>query len=174
MYTWKSYYVVQADYQHWANEILFEAADHLKPEFLASDQGLFFKSILHTIDHMLLVSQVWQTRLRGEISSEPPDYKHLHHPDWRELKNALRKETRRLQDWLDHQPDAWFEGRIAYTASDGRIQENWVRDALNHLYTHYAHHRGQVSAVLTRLEAPRPAMDFIFYRREMDKILAAS
>lgn len=172
MYTWKSYYVVQADYQHWANEVLFSAADHLKPAFLTSDQGLFFKSIHHTVDHMLLVSQVWQARLRGETRAAEPDYKTIQHPDWRDLKNALRKETRHLQDWLDSQPDAWFEGKINYIANDGRMKDNWVRDALNHLYTHYAHQRGQVSAVLTRLDAPFPEMDFIDYRRSMDKILA--
>jgi uncharacterized damage-inducible protein DinB len=174
MYTWKSYYVVQADYQHWANEVLFAAADHLKPEYLISDQGLQFRSILRSVDHMLLVSQVWQTRLRGETLAEPPDYKTVHHPDWRALKNAVRHETRGLQDWLDHRPDAWFEGKITYTAHDGKMRDNWVRDALNHLFTHYAHHRGELSAALTRLEAPCPEMDFIQYRREMDKILATS
>ncbi|MBK6744613.1 MAG: DinB family protein [Hydrogenophilales bacterium] len=172
MYTWKSHYVVQTDYQHWANEVLFSAIDHLKPEFLDSDQGLFFKSIHHTLDHMLLVSQVWQARLRGETLEPAPNYKAIQHPDWRELKNAMRKETRHLQDWLDRQPKAWFEGKITYVSSDGKMKDNWVRDVLNHLFTHYAHHRGQISAVLTRLEAPCPEMDFIYFRREMDKILA--
>jgi uncharacterized damage-inducible protein DinB len=171
MYTWKSYYVVQADYQHWANEVMFEALGHLKPEYIASDQGLFFRSIHHTVDHILLVSQVWQARLRG-VEVVAPNYKVINEPDWRELENKLRKETRHLQDWLDHQPDAWFEGQIAYVSSDARLKSNWIRDALNHLFTHYAHHRGQISAVLTRLDAPCPEMDFIYYRRAMDRILA--
>jgi uncharacterized damage-inducible protein DinB len=47
----------------------------------------------------------------------------------------------------------------------------WARDALTHLYTHYAHHRGQISAVVTRLGAPCPEMDFLFYRREMERLL---
>lgn len=64
MYTWKSYYIIQADYQHWANEVLFSALDHLQPDALASDQGLFFNSIHHTVDHMLLVSQAWLARLK--------------------------------------------------------------------------------------------------------------
>lgn len=172
MYTWKSYYVVQADYQHWANEVLFSAADHLKPEYLSSDQGLFFKSIHHTVDHLLLVSQIWQARLRGETQAPEPDDKTLRHPDWRALKIALRLETRHLQDWLDSQPDAWFEGKINFIDSDGRMKDLWIRDTLNHLYTHYAHQRGQISAVLCRLDAPFPAMEFTDYRRSMDKILA--
>ncbi len=171
MYTWKSHYVVQADFQHWANEVLFAALDHLKPEVLASDQGLFFHSVHHTLDHMLLVSQVWQARLKGETLANP-DYKSIQHPDWRELKNALRLETRHLQGWLDQQPEAFFDSRLDFIAGDGKMKNHWVRDMLNHLFTHSVHHRGQISAAITRLGGPCPEMDFIYYRHEMDRILS--
>lgn len=170
MYTWKSYYTIQADYQHWANEVMFTSLDHLQPEFIASDQGLFFNSIHHTVDHMLLVSQTWLARLQGDNLT--PDYRAIAHPDWRELKNALRQETRKLQAWLQAQPDDFYDQRIGYTGGDGKIRTMWVRDMLVHLFTHYTHHRGQVSAVATRLGAPCPEMDFVYYRREMEKLMA--
>jgi len=170
MYSWKSHFVIQADYQHWANEVLFSALDHLQPDVLGSDQGLFFKSIHHTVDHMLVVSQAWLARLKGESFS--PDYKVINHPDWRELKLALRKEARHLQDWLAARPDDFFDQRFSFSGSDGKAREMWVRDALTHLLTHYAHHRGQVSAVVTRLGGPCPEMDFVYYRREMDKLIS--
>jgi uncharacterized damage-inducible protein DinB len=170
MYTWKSYYIIQADYQHWANEVLFSALDHLQPDAISSDQGLFFKSIHHTVDHMLLVSQVWLARLKGE--SMAADFKVIHHPDWRELKIALRKEVRHLQDWLSAQPDAFFDTECSFTSSDGKTRQMWVRDVLVHLFTHYAHHRGQVSAAATHLGGPCPEMDFYYYRREMAKLMA--
>ncbi len=172
MYTWKSYFVVQADYQHWANENLFSAADHLKLEFVASDQGLPYGSIHHTLDHMLVECQVWQARLRGATLPAHPDDKVILHPDWRELKNALRKETRHLQDWLDHQSDTWFEGKVTYMSTDGKMRDNWVRDVLNHLFSDLSFQRGQVAAVLARLDAPIPKQTFIDYRLAMDKILA--
>jgi uncharacterized damage-inducible protein DinB len=50
-------------------------------------------------------------------------------------------------------------------------REMWVRDALVHIFTHYAHHRGQVSAVITNMGGPCPEMDFVYYRRAMAKIL---
>lgn len=170
MYTWKSYFVVQADYQHWANERLFEALGHLKQEYIDNEHGLFFQSIHQSIDHLLLVSQVWQARLRGEEIAAP-NYRIVHEPDWRTLENKLRRETRRLQDWLDQQPDTWYEGQIAYVGHDGKLNSNWVRDALTQVFNHYAHARGQVAALLAHLEMPWPEMDFIFYRREMDKLL---
>ncbi len=170
MYTWKSYFVIQADYQHWANEILFTALDHLQPEVIGSNQGLFFQSIHHTADHMLMVNQSWLARLQGE--SLAVDYKVIHNPDWRDLKNSLRKEVRRLQTWLESQPDAFFDSQISFTGGDGKPREMWVRDALTHIYTHYAHHRGQISAVATKLGAPCPEMDFVYYRRDMAKTLS--
>ncbi|MEW5771275.1 MAG: DinB family protein [Pseudomonadota bacterium] len=170
MYTWKSYFVIQADYQHWANEVLFDALDHLQPDVIGSDQGLFFKSIHHTVDHMLVVSQSWLARLKGEAFS--PDYKTINHPDWRELKIALRREVRHLQDWLAARPDEFFDAHCRFTSGDGKPREMWVRDVLSHLFTHYAHHRGQVSSVVTRLGGPCPEMDFVYYRREMSKILS--
>lgn len=170
MYTWKNYYIIQADYQHWANEVLFTALEHLQPEFIASDQGLFFHSIHHTVDHMLVVSQAWLARLRGDNLT--PNYREIAHPDWRELQKALRQETRRLQAWLQAQGDEYYDEQIGFTGSDGKIRTMWVRDMLVHLFTHYAHHRGQVSAAATRLGAPCPEMDFVYYRREMEKMLA--
>jgi uncharacterized damage-inducible protein DinB len=169
MYTWKSYYVVQADYQHWANEVLFESLGHLKPETLEADEGLFFKSIHHTVDHMLVVSQLWLARLQGVDAHF--NFREIQHPVWRELQAALRHETRRLEDWLEAQPEASFDGEIHFTGDDGKPRTLWVRDVLNHLYTHYAHHRGQISAVATRLGAPCPEMDYVHYRREMEKVL---
>lgn len=169
MYTWKSHFVIQADYQHWANEVMFTALDHLTPDSLASEQGLFFHSIHHTVDHMLMVSRAWLARLQGE--NLDVNYREIHHPDWRELQNALRRETRKLQAWLDAQPDAFYDREFEFAGSDGRARRMWVRDALTHLFTHYAHHRGQVWAVATRLGAPSPEMDFVHYRREMERLI---
>ncbi len=170
MYSWKSYFIVQADYQHWANEVLLTALEHLTSDAMEGDQGLFFRSIHHTVDHLLAVSQAWLARLQGEHLSI--NYREIRHPVWRELENTLRHETRRLQAWLEAQPDEFFDSRIEFSGSDGRLRGMWVRDALTHLFTHYAHHRGQISAVATRLGAPCPEMDFVYYRREMEKVMA--
>jgi uncharacterized damage-inducible protein DinB len=170
MYAWKSHFVVQIDYQHWANEVLFTSLDHLQPDVIGSDQGLFFNSIHHTVDHMLLVSQLWLARLQGDYFEV--NFKVINTPDWRELKLALRRETRKLQSWLEAQPSGFFDSQIMFTGSDGKTYTMWVRDVLTHLCTHFAHHRGQISAVATRLRAPCPEMDFVYYRREMERLLS--
>jgi len=168
-YSWKSYFVVQADYQHWANEALFSALDHLQREVIGSDQGLCFNSIHHTVDHMLGAGQTWLARLQGENLALNPRV--INNPDWRELKIVVRRETRRLQSWLESRPAEFFDAQISFVGGDGKARTLWVRDALTHLFTEYAHHRGQVSAAATRLGAPCPEMDFVDYRREMERLL---
>lgn len=168
--SWKQYFIYQVDYQHWANEVLFECLDRLEPKSLSEPQGLFFPSIHHTVDHILAVAELWRLRLQGE--SPIVDFKRLHHPVWRELKNALRQEMRDLQHWLEARPDGFFESEIAYRSTEGKERRNWVRDVLTHMMGHMVHHRGQVSAVATRLGAPAPEMDYIYYKRAVDAALA--
>jgi len=167
--SWKQYFIYQSDYQHWADEVLFECLGRLDPAALLEPQGLFFGTIHHTIDHMLVVAELWRLRLQGE--SPIVDLKALHHPDWRELKAGLRQETRELQHWLERRTDPFFESEIAYRSIDGKERRNWVRDVLTHMMAHRVHHRGQVSAVITRLGGPAPEMDYIYYKRSVDAAL---
>ncbi|MBZ0143847.1 MAG: DinB family protein [Rhodocyclaceae bacterium] len=168
--SWKQYFIYQADYQHWANEALFACLDRLDARALSEPQGLFFSTIHHTLDHILVVGELWRLRLQGE--SPIVDFKAIHHPDWRDLKKALRLEMRELQHWLESKPDAFFESEIAYRGTDGKERRNWVRDVLTHMMGHMVHHRGQVSAAATRLGAPAPEMDYIYYKRAVDSALA--
>ncbi|MFZ5482979.1 MAG: DinB family protein [Pseudomonadota bacterium] len=169
MYTWKSYYVVQADYQHWANEALFAALAHLKPETLTADEGLPCRSIHHTLDHLLGVHQLWLARLQG--ADPQVGFRAIQHPVWRELLAALRHETRHLEEWLEARPEPFFEGEVQFTQGEVGRQTLWVRDALIQLFTRAAQLRGQVAAVACQLGAPNPAMDYLDYRREMAKLL---
>lgn len=170
--SWRAHFVTQADYQHWANAVLFAALDALPVPVLSQHQGLFFGSVQHTVDHMLRVSQVWLARLKGRSPSV--DYRTLQHADWQALRAALQGELRHLHDWLNAQPETFFAGRFGYVGGDGQTRQMAVHDALTHLFTHYVHHRGQLSAVITRLGGPCPEMDFVYYRRARDGFSAAA
>lgn len=165
---YKKHFVYQADYQHWANEILFDSLDRLDEAGRQSAQGLFFGSIHHTVDHMLTVNKLWLGRLRQE-QPQTVVFSVIQEPVWRDLKNHFRAHLRETQHWLEAQPDDVFEEALSYTSSDGERRHNWIHDILTHMMTHLAHHRGQISAVATRLGAPVPEMDFLYYKRAMQK-----
>lgn len=169
MITWKKHFTYLADYQHWANENLFQSLDHLTDTARKSEQELFYGSIHHTIDHLLAQLRVWQGHLQGRHLDI--NFKQVQIHDWRELKMCLQKESRQFQHWLEAQPDVFFEMNLEWTGSEGHRHENWSRDMLTHLFADASQWRGQVAAVATRLGAPFPQLDFIEYKRQMSDCL---
>lgn len=159
----KDYFIEQADYQRWASTELFRCLDHLSDEQRMANIGLFFHDIHATVDHILIVTRNWHARLSGEIGKVSP-YDKLLYPEWKELKPAVLDEFTRLKEWLARKTPGWFREVIEFPGADGKTERTSVTDGLNHVMTHAVHHRGQISAVCTRLQAPCPEMDFIIYR----------
>lgn len=172
MMNWKQHFVYGADYQHWANEVLFESLGRLDDMAIASDQGLFFRSIHFTLDHILLVNRLWWGRLSGE--NLVPQLHVTQCADFRDLKKTLQRECRQFQHWLEAQPEAFFDQELNYVTTQGDPYKNWVRDILTHLFNHSTHHRGQISAVISRLGVAPPEMDYIYYKRAMQGTLEHS
>jgi len=164
----KTYFIEQADYQCWASAELFKSLDTLSDEQRRAHLGLFFQDAHHTVDHILMVTRNWQARLQGTFE-RTAGYEEVLYADWTELKAALLNEFTGLGAWLDTQPAQWFDNVIEYLGGDGKPRRTRVRDALHHVMTHAVHHRGQVSAACTRLGAPSPKMDFVFYLRRNEK-----
>lgn len=159
----KDHFIEQADYQYWASTELFRCLDHLSDEQRKANIGLFFHDIHTTVDHILIVTRNWHARLSGEFG-KVTSYDNLLYPEWEELKPAVLDEFARLKAWLEQKTPGWFREVIEFPGSDGKKKRVTVTDSLNHVMTHAVHHRGQISAVCTRLHAPCPEMDFIIYR----------
>lgn len=164
---WRDHFLQQTDYQIWANQVMFDSLARLQPDALGRPEGLFFSSIHHTTDHLLVVFRLWAARLRGEAATA--DFRVISQPDWMQLKRGLQHELRGFRHWLEKQPASYFDGRLSYARLNGELQNNAVSDILLQVMTHFVHHRGQISAVATRLGAPTPAMDYLYFLREMEQ-----
>ena len=165
-YSWKSYFVVQADYQQWANDRLFAALGQMDPGLLISQQGMTFASIQHTVDHLLLTSQLWFARFQGEVFDR--DINQLAYHDWNRLIEVTQELARALQLWLEQCENEFFEQKLTYFTNKDEPQQMWVRDVLTHMMAYQVHYRGQISAVITRLGYRSLEMDYGYYKREMD------
>lgn len=162
----KQYFLYQTDYQHWANDALFNALDRLDDEARNSPQKLLYGSIHGSVDHLAFFYIKWFARLKGE--QQAPDYSGTLQTDWRELKNGLRQTIRAMQRWLEHQPHEFFDQQLRYRRTRGQSENTiWARDALTHIYTYAAMERGQIAAIASTLGAPIPSMAYYTYRREM-------
>ncbi|MCB1907659.1 MAG: DinB family protein [Rhodocyclaceae bacterium] len=163
---WKSHFETQIDYQIWANQILFESLSGLEADALTRPEGLFFPSVHHTVDHLHVVLDLWAARLAGHDATA--DFHTIRIHDWSRLKQALQQSLRDLGHWLDAREEAFIDGEISYHRLGGAATRSNVGDVLVHLMGHFVHHRGQISAVATRLGAPAPEMDFLYYIRDLE------
>ena len=162
---WQDYFVDLARYQRWANRALTAAIDGLPAQAIARNEGLFFGSIHHTYDHLAQLQTVWAARLRGEACKA--DFTRIQEPDWGRLKARAQASLETFESWLGAQLAAWFDGETAFTSSDGAAQRMANVVLLTHINAHWVHHRGQMSAVLTRLGVAAPEMDYFYYRRDL-------
>ena len=162
----KQYFIYQADYQHWAKDVLFNALDRLDEASRTDPKTLYFGSIHGSVDHLGLFYRKWLARLKGETFA--PHHNGVQHPDWRQLKDSLRHEIRALQNWLEQQPEEFFDTRISYRRTLSHEEKGvWVRDALTHIFTYGSLERGHISAAASTLGAPYPDMGYFTYRQEM-------
>jgi uncharacterized damage-inducible protein DinB len=168
--SFKQYFLYQTDYQHWADDVLFNALDRLDEASRKETCKLFFGSIHGTLDHLLFFFRKWNARLKGEQYAH--GYSTVLIGDWRELKNALRQEVRDMQRWLEQQPEEFFDSKLTYRRTVSHEEKDvWVRDALTHVYTYAALERGHISAAASALGAPYPDMSYYSYRLEMGEHL---
>lgn len=168
--SFKQYFLYQTDYQHWANDVLFNALDRLDEDARHSEARLFFGSVHGTADHLCFFYRKWHARLKGE--QQAAGYNGLVHGDWRELKNAMRQEIRDMQRWIERQPEEFFDGKLSYRRTLSHEEKDvWVRDALTHMFTYASLERGHLSAAASVLGAPFPDMGFYTYRLEMGEHL---
>ena len=163
---WKNHFETQIDYQIWANQILFECLSGLEPDALTRPEGLFFPSIHHTVDHLHVVLELWAARLAGRDATA--DFHTIRQGDWSRLKHDLQQSLRDLGHWLGARDPGFIDDEISYHRLGGAHTRSGVRDVLVHLMGHFIHHRGQISAVATRLGAPAPEMDFLYYVRDLE------
>ena len=163
MSAWRDYFVELARYHAWANEVLFRELDKMSDQQRKQDCGLFFRSIHHTVDHLLLVNRLWM----GRLTEKPfvADFRTVQITDWEALKQALREDLADMAAWLEQQEEDWFTKNVSFTASSGKASSMKASDILTHMLTHFNHHRGQVSTATTQMGGIAPEMDFVYYLR---------
>ena len=151
-----------ARYDRWMNQRLYAACEALSDAQRKADQGAFFKSIHHTLTHLVLADKMWLVRFAKqgvEFADLPPDllavpegadYTSDLHPGWADLKQTRDALDAAMEQWLACMPAEFLSSTMRYanTRDVQRAHPAW--QALTHFFNHQTHHRGQVTTLLTQ------------------------
>jgi uncharacterized damage-inducible protein DinB len=154
-----------AGYNAWANTRIYDAAATLSPEEWQRETGVFFKSLMGTLNHLLATDRIWLKRMTGS-GDAPNSLDAIIYKDFDRLRAARQAEDQRIVEWLDALSETDLRGRFSYlTISELRTVSQRIAPALSHLFNHQTHHRGQAHAILTTLGKPSVALDLILFLR---------
>ncbi|MGR7995309.1 DinB family protein [Xanthobacter sp. ZOL 2024] len=156
-----------AAYNAWANARLYDAAAALGPELCARPMGAFFGSVIATLNHLVVTDRIWLSRL--EASGAPqPALDTMLETDLAALRALRATEDARLLAFTRHLDVARLAAPVVYANSSGRSFSQSCASALDHLFNHETHHRGQVHTLLTQLggRAAAPSLDLVAFQRE--------
>lgn len=158
-------YQMPADYNAWANRLLYSAVADLSTEELHRDTGAFFGSIFATLSHILTADRIWLNRFTGE-GPIPRALDERPYDDFEDLRAARLEEDTRIIRYAQSLTAEKIERPFTYSpvgSSEVVTQKLWP--ALTHVFNHQTHHRGQVHAGLTGLGKPSLSLDLIYFVR---------
>ena len=161
----KKHFRMFAAYNSWANSRVYEAAEALSEEEFRRDTGAFFKSLMGTLNHILVADRIWMKRFSGEVDA-PASLDTILFSDFVRLRAAREAEDKRIIKWIGSQSEKAIAGRFTYmTVTDMRTISQRLAPALDHLFNHQTHHRGQAHMILTVLGRPSVQLDLIYFQR---------
>lgn len=161
----KQHFMMMATYNQWANQRIYDAAADLDAAEFRHDTGVFFKSVMGTLNHILVADRIWLKRITGE-GDAPTALDAIIHEDFAKLQAARAAEDKRIIQWINDQSDKALAGRFTYmTVTDMRTISQRLAPALAHVFNHQTHHRGQAHAALTILGRPSVTLDLVYFQR---------
>ena len=139
-----------ARYNAWMNTRLYALCATLDDEERRRDRGAFFKSIHSTLNHIVYADLAFLSRFTGD----PPEVPELNvdlYTEFGALQAAREALDARIESWCATLDADWLAQELTYTSKvDGKTRTlpRWL--LVTHLFNHQAHHRGQLTTLLTQ------------------------
>ncbi|MBZ0252885.1 MAG: DinB family protein [Candidatus Methylomirabilis sp.] len=171
-----AHYRAMARYNRLMNARLYDAAAGLPDADRKRDLGAFFRSIHGTLNHLLLADRAWLGRFTGDRAlgvslgedGRPIAITSLGqelYADFARLRAERERTDAAIVLWTDGLSAEALARPLAYKTFNGTPCEHPLWQALSHFFNHQTHHRGQATALLTRLGVDPGATDLIAFLR---------
>lgn len=161
----QAYFATLGRYHVWAHARLMTALQPMSDAQYHADQGLFFRSVHRTLNHLLLVDLLWHGRITGRPFAMSSLDQELVKERGR-LAEELAQQAVVLRDTVAALDETRIRAPWAYLDSEGKRREYPLALQLGHAFNHATHHRGQVTAVITRLGFEAPVLDLPYFVAE--------
>jgi uncharacterized damage-inducible protein DinB len=192
MNAYKQHFLRMAIYNRWAYRQLYSKLnEHISDENYHDDSGLFFRSIHGTLVHLLLSSKLWYARLTTPSSFPFHDEKYPYEINsyWSRSSNEWEEAVTDRNDlgqriiiecdrWIDYvkqlNPESlMLEETFTYFDTKGNKYERNRAEALDHIFNHNTHHRGQISAAFTKYGGrdAAPVLDLVAMSKDEYNII---
>jgi uncharacterized damage-inducible protein DinB len=164
------HFATLARYNLWATHRLYEHVDALSEDDYRRDVGLFFKNVHGTLGHLLVAEHgLWFPRFAQGVSPTLRLDDELE-PDRARLRERLTDGAALWPPLIESWPAQRFDGVLAYTSTQGVAMALPFAATLGHVFNHGTHHRGQITAALTAIGRPCPAIDLTWMLQAESRI----
>ncbi len=151
--TTKAWALEMALYSKWQNDGLFGLCDGLPDDERKRDRGMFFGSIHHTLDHMLMVDgRLMGYVLAGQPPNTPFEPRKIVSQDYADLKRERTAFDNGLLPLIEGRPDDWLDETITLEKSHlGRPRTVPRQLYMAQIFNHGTHHRAQITSELHKM-----------------------
>jgi uncharacterized damage-inducible protein DinB len=173
----KSHFELMARYNQWMNAKIYDASSRLDTTALHADKGAFFGSVFGTLNHLLVADTIWLKRFAehqpGLHSLDPvrpmPHPYSLSEPlhgDFKALRAARQAMDDVIVGFCVEAGDDDYARALNYTNRSGEVLIAPLGSLMQHFFNHQAHHRGQVTTLLTQAGIDVGVTDLVALLRE--------
>jgi uncharacterized damage-inducible protein DinB len=156
-----SHFLLLAAYNRWMNARLDAAAGTLPGEELARDRGAFFRSILGTLNHLVVADTIWLRRFadlparHAELDPvralpQPERLDAMPFPEFAALAAHRGWLDAIIERWVSVLGEPDLRHVLHYGNTRGARFRRQLAPLLLHFFNHQAHHRGQATTLLSQ------------------------
>jgi uncharacterized damage-inducible protein DinB len=156
----RSHAMQMAQYNHWMNNKLLNAAALLSDADRKKNVSAFFGSFHGTMNHILATDRIWMARFTASDHGVQT-LADILYDDYILFRTARKEMDKKIIDWarsLIEPPE-----HLTYNKMSGMKEEVTLEfnTCVVHWFNHQTHHRGQATTVLMQLGLDPGATDLI-------------
>ena len=147
-----------ANFNAWANIRLFSSCRKLDENEYKKDRKAFFTSIHGTLNHLLVVDNLYISRIEGK-DHNMRSMDQILHDNIDDLEEARIKKDKHLVNLVNNLSEEIINKKITYKSFNATVHTYTINFILMTLFNHQTHHRGQVHNMLSQAGIKPPQLD---------------